>query len=107
MTWSRRDPFLRYMGKLQVGKLSTCPALVRLDLSRNQLSSLAGLETCPQLKWLSASGNPLSDLGALHALSNLRVGPFTAITPCTLSAGGSLEPSSVHSRSLSAAVDLL
>ena len=65
----------------QVGNLSTCPALVRLDLNRNQLGSLAGLETCPQLKWLSASGNALTDLGALPALSNLRVGPSTAL-PC-------------------------
>ena len=62
----------------QVGNLSTCPALVRLDLSRNQLGSLAGLETCPQLKWLSASGNALNPLLLLPALSNLRVGPSTA-----------------------------
>lgn len=58
---------------LQVGKLSACPALLRLDLSGNQLTSLAGLETCLQLKWLSASGNPLTDVSALEALSNLRV----------------------------------
>lgn len=64
-----------------MGNLSTCLALVRLDLNRNQLGSLAGLETCPQLKWLSASGNALTDLGALPALSNLRVGPATAPPP--------------------------
>jgi len=48
---------------------------VRLDLSGNQLTSLAGLEALQQLKWLSASGNALRDTVALRALSNLRVSP--------------------------------
>ena len=46
---------------------------MRLDLSGNQLTSLAGLEALPQLKWLAASGNALRDTGALRALSDLRV----------------------------------
>jgi len=57
----------------QIGELGACAALVRLDLSGNQLTSLAGLEALQQLKWLSASGNALHDTAALRALSNLRV----------------------------------
>jgi Leucine-rich repeat (LRR) protein len=59
----------------QIGELGACAALVRLDLSGNQLTSLAGLEALQQLKWLSASGNALRDTVALRALSNLRVSP--------------------------------
>lgn len=77
---------------MQVGKLSACPALLRLDLSGNQLTSLAGLETSLQLKWLSASGNPLTDVSALETLSNLRVqliaAPSTTqVSACTAQRG--------------------
>ena len=41
-------------GCLQVVELAACPALTRLDLSKNRLSSLDGVALNTRLRWLSA-----------------------------------------------------
>lgn len=58
----------------QVGDLTTCPSLIRLDLSQNAVQDTSFAATCQQIKWLSLANNPITDLGPLQRLTNLQAG---------------------------------
>lgn len=56
---------------LQILNLDSCPALARLDVSKNQLASLEGVSLNRRLKWLSAAANSVASLDALRDLDAL------------------------------------
>ena len=57
----------------QVGDLSSCPSLIRLDLSQNSIEDTSFVTTCQQIKWLSLANNPVADLRPLQCLTELQV----------------------------------
>lgn len=56
----------------QVGDLTTCPSLIRIDLSQNAIQDTSFATTCQQIKWLSLANNPVTDLRPLECLTNLQ-----------------------------------
>lgn len=57
----------------QILRLSTCSQLIRLDLSNNSLTSLAGVSQNTTLKWLSAQSNQITSLNGTDSLKQLQV----------------------------------
>lgn len=57
----------------QIVRLSTCSQLIRLDLSKNRLTSLEGVSRNSTLKWLSAQSNQITALTGLDTLKQLQV----------------------------------
>lgn len=55
----------------QIVDLAPCKKLARLDVSKNELTSLDGLGACTALRWLSAAGNAITTEGAADALKDL------------------------------------
>ena len=58
---------------MQIVELAVCTGLIRLDISKNQLTSLDGVAMNTSLRWLSAAGNALTSADALKDLEHLEV----------------------------------
>lgn len=54
--------------------LAACKRLSRLDVSKNELTSLDGVGDSTALRWLSAAGNSVTSVEALKDLEHLEVG---------------------------------